>query len=388
MRYPDRLYGEWKLPRIVERIIHTKEMARSRNIAQSNIPNILSPYGPIPSRFQHGMGVCFLANQAIRANAHMLSEREQALLLVSALLHDTGNPPFSHLSEPFLWDVHKKNGESFLENILDGSETEKILKEYDISVKQVLAMIMGQDKPFSDILHGSMDIDNLDNIPRFLNALNIDRVSHFEHIASAFRLLDNVWCLPASMMQGAYLWQKKRLHTYQQVYSTLYANIMTMLSRAVELAFVNGCIRDRDDFYFLNDTQALEYLKKHGGEDTNFLLDCLFRWEWYFEILAYEWANSSAPVTHRMFSWRYRYYLASAISVSTGIPEEKICIFLEKGKEARDVAIPFVAGGGSFVNYKNLDTVPLTRLRVYVHEDFATPAVRTKIKEVIDEALL
>ena len=101
MRYYDPLYDiEWTLPPFIEKIVHTKEMARLRNIVQGIMPNNLNVLGPLPSRFQHGMGVCFLAQEVVRNNRDKLGGFDM-LLPISALLHDAGNPPFSHLSEPF-----------------------------------------------------------------------------------------------------------------------------------------------------------------------------------------------------------------------------------------------------------------------------------------------
>src|SRR3989338_4475480 len=109
MRYYDAFYGEWELPEIVERIIHTKEMARLRNIVQGTLPNNLNVLGPFPSRFQHSMGVCYLAQEVLKQNSNVLKDFGM-LLLVSALLHDGGNPPFSHLSEPFLKEATGYDG--------------------------------------------------------------------------------------------------------------------------------------------------------------------------------------------------------------------------------------------------------------------------------------
>ena len=122
MRYYDALYNvEWELPKIVEKIIHTKEMARLRNITQGIMPNNLNVRGPLPSRFQHSMGVCILAKEVLNQNPKLFENGSSNLLTVSALLHDAGNPPFSHLSEPFLKEVTGHDGESFLIEILDGS---------------------------------------------------------------------------------------------------------------------------------------------------------------------------------------------------------------------------------------------------------------------------
>ena len=65
MLYRDPLYGEWELPRFLEKISQTKEMVRLRGITQSVLPNKMTPYGTIPSRFHHGLGVAYLATKVL-----------------------------------------------------------------------------------------------------------------------------------------------------------------------------------------------------------------------------------------------------------------------------------------------------------------------------------
>lgn len=101
MIYRDALYGIWEPPAIIEELAHTMESERIRKISQASAPAYLLPYN-IPSRFQHGMGACFLASKVLEANL-VLKKYYWPLLLVAALLHDAGNPPFSHLAERFLY---------------------------------------------------------------------------------------------------------------------------------------------------------------------------------------------------------------------------------------------------------------------------------------------
>lgn len=60
MLWRDPLYGDWELPDFIEDLVHTSEMARLRGITQDVLPNRLLPYC-MHSRFEHGLGVCFLA---------------------------------------------------------------------------------------------------------------------------------------------------------------------------------------------------------------------------------------------------------------------------------------------------------------------------------------
>src|SRR3989338_9730345 len=194
MIYKDVLYGEWELPEFLKKISQTKEMARLRGITQSSIPNTMNPCGAIPSRFHHGLGVAYLATKVSEKNPQISDYA--VLLRASALLHDAGNPPFSHLSEPFLMEMTGMNGESFLAEVLAGGETEKILEEYGLNLEQFVKFVTGEDKPLSDVLNGTMDIDNLDNVARYAyftgqKGAKYDGVK----IASSFRFSGSEWML-------------------------------------------------------------------------------------------------------------------------------------------------------------------------------------------------
>lgn len=54
-----------------------------------------------------------------------------------------------------------------MENILFGSEAEKVLQKYGMRVEEILGLVTGKTKPVAEVLTGSLDIDNLDNVGRF-----------------------------------------------------------------------------------------------------------------------------------------------------------------------------------------------------------------------------
>lgn len=367
MIYRDLLYGNWELPHSIEKLVHTKEMARLRNISMSVMPNNLIVSGPIPSRFQHGMGVCFLATLVSDRNPN-LSEYEM-LLPVSALLHDAGNPPFSHLSEPFLKEVTGYDGESFLAQILDGSETEKILKEYGIKTEHVVSMVTGNMKPISEVLHGSIDIDNLDNVGRFARAANIS-IPDFQarYISAMFRFSNDEWFFLDATPRGDFheettkKWQGARAIVYNSIYSAPHLNLAMMLQRAVELAYSAGELEK--EFFFLDDNAAILYLKM-CNKGTTRLVNCALRWEWYDEVLNLDYTDPPEKLKTLSDDWSGRTHIADMLAGKLKIPKEDVCAMVSKGRDFRKITIPFVTSGG----YRRFDTVtdtPIYRIRVYM----------------------
>lgn len=380
VKYYDNLYDiEWELPEIIEKIVHTKEMIRLRNIVQGVIPNDLNPMGPLPSRFQHGMGVCYLAQEVLKQNPNV-SKDSGMLLPVCALLHDAGNPPFSHLSEPFLKEVTGHDGESFLAQILDGSETEKTLKEYGIHAGTVVKMVTGKWKPFSDVLNGSMDIDNLDNVARYAKATNLFTSDHLDsaEMACSFRF-DKEWYLldvASNSFSGMHAWKNLRWRVYNQIYSAPHLNMAMMLQRAVQFAYDEGELKS--DFFLLDDYSAMLYLKL-CNERTATLIRRLLRWECYDEVVSLEYENSWEKIRDLSRGWIGRKTVADVLSKKLNIPKEDICVVISKGRDRRKVTLPLVSAGKMRFD-EQLDT-QVYRVKVYMRPELQIS--RELVKDLI-----
>ncbi len=381
MKYRDRLYGEWHPPKPIVRLIQTREMVRLREITQSVIPNCLIHNGPIPSRFQHSMGVCYLAEKVLE---NYLSEYGH-FLSVAALLHDAGNPPFSHLSEPFLKEVTGKDGESFLEDVLDGSETEKILKDLGVDIERVVNWVTGKAAPLSNILNGSLDIDNLDNIGRFNHVAGLGGPSFSAiDIASGFRLTtDHRWVLPITFKEKVDKWLETRHRVYTSIYSAPHLNVVSMISRAMEIAFCENEIKR--EFFFYNDSEAIEYLLRCNKRSA-YLVEKALRWDWYQE--AYRFSSITIGPEDKLAELvRHRKSgreMAGLISRSLDIPEEKVSVLIFKGRENRNVTIPFINAAGWEVHSK-LEDMPPHRVIVYLPEELMHK--QQAVKELVESEI-
>lgn len=362
MRYIDPLYGAWELPEFIEKISHTREMVRLRNIAQSVMPNCITPHGAIPSRFHHGLGVAYLATAVLKKNP-ILSDF-QILLPLAGLLHDAGNPPFSHLGEYFLKELTGKDGESFLEDILDGSETEQVIKELGLKIPQILSLVTGKAKPFSEILNGSIDIDNLDNVGRFHLAAGLGR-RPFDavHISSSFRFDGKEWILIDECFDEVQKWKHARAAVYGVVYGDPHLNVSAMMFRAMELAFSENNLSR--DFFFLDDLQALEFLLNRCNVMTARLVQRALRWEWYEEVVCFEFTNPTDKRASLASHWSSRKKLADSICQRFGIPYEDVCVYAGKGKDVKEVTTPFTNERGE-KRYDNGLLAPyIYRIKVY-----------------------
>lgn len=139
----DPIYGyiepsndEWK-------ILDSPLLQRLRRIRQLAMAQLVYP-GALHTRFEHSLGVFFLASKM--AGKLKIGEDKKKIVKLAALLHDVGHGPFSHVSESVL--------ELFAEDSGESSEvTEKIHEK-------ITELLLRQDKELKRLI-GAEKIDEV-----------------------------------------------------------------------------------------------------------------------------------------------------------------------------------------------------------------------------------
>ncbi|MBI2023505.1 hypothetical protein HYT01_03015 [Candidatus Giovannonibacteria bacterium] len=364
MIYKDPLYGPWVLPTYLKELLHTKETLRTRGIAQASSPAHLLTF-VARNRVQHGLGVARLMAEVVKHNRCDLDEE---LMVSSAFLHDFGNTPFSHLCEDFLQEMIGKNGETFLENILDCSETEKVLAGFGVASRDVVKIVAGQAKPMSDVLNGDIDVDNLDNILGFNKFAAVEAPAYDAlGIAGSFRFMDGHWLLLGDCYADVQKWQIARRAAYMDVvYSSPHYNGISMLYRAVELALYEGEISP--EFFRFSDIEAISYLMTCNPRTIE-LVDKMSRWKWYPEVASWEIKEPSRFVAKIAACTHRRRKLLDEICGTLGIAPEKICLAMQRGVETKRIKTPFLVECGRKLQGTKFERPPL-RVRVFVSPEW------------------
>ncbi|XP_076061781.1 SAM and HD domain containing deoxynucleoside triphosphate triphosphohydrolase falten isoform X4 [Oratosquilla oratoria] len=111
--FHDAVHGSFHLHPLLVTIIDTPEFQRLRLVKQLGATSFVYPSAG-SHRFEHSLGVCYLAGQLVRA----LQERQKELDItdtdvlcveLAGLCHDIGHGPFSHLWEKFLGAARVNN---------------------------------------------------------------------------------------------------------------------------------------------------------------------------------------------------------------------------------------------------------------------------------------
>jgi HD superfamily phosphohydrolase len=112
------------------RLLNAAEFQRLRRVMQLGMAHLAYP-GATHSRYSHSLGVMETARKIL---CHIerevsVSEEERTVCLVSALLHDLGHGPFSHVFERVSGIAHERLTQRLIQD--SESEVHRILIKHD-----------------------------------------------------------------------------------------------------------------------------------------------------------------------------------------------------------------------------------------------------------------
>lgn len=153
--------------RLVMSLIDTPEFQRLRRIHQLGV-SFFTFQGAENSRFTHSVGVMRVTSQLV----DLLSEKTPAitklkpLILATALLHDVGHGPYSHVTEKIL----NYNHEEWSCNIISGPTVlNQVLRDFHKDLpKQITGVLEKTYKPHyvSHLISSQLDCDRFDYLLR------------------------------------------------------------------------------------------------------------------------------------------------------------------------------------------------------------------------------
>jgi hypothetical protein len=153
--------------RLIMDLIDTEEFQRLRRIHQLGV-SYFTFQGAEGSRFTHSVGVMHVASQLV----NMVSERtdgieeQRPLILASALLHDIGHGPYSHVTEQILHYDH----EDWSCKIISGDTcVHEVLDKFDDGLADKIVKVLKKTyypKYVSHIVSSQLDVDRFDYLLR------------------------------------------------------------------------------------------------------------------------------------------------------------------------------------------------------------------------------
>ncbi len=225
----DPLYGFIDLSKIEIRLIDTPAFRRLLNIKQLSHAFLVYPTA-IHTRFEHSLGVTYLANKVAQ---HLdFKDEEREIIRLAGLLHDIGHGPFSHLFESVLKKInsekidHEKISMMLIKEDPDisailGDKKEKIIQLLDH--KPIENWDIKTSTLATDIISGPLDVDKMDYLRRdsyhigvAYGQFDLPRLTHT--ITSTNNPKENKICIDSKGMDSVESYRLGRYLMHAQVY--------------------------------------------------------------------------------------------------------------------------------------------------------------------------
>ncbi|RAL53264.1 hypothetical protein DM860_006936 [Cuscuta australis] len=257
----DNVHGNIYLDPLSLKFVDSEQFQRLRDLKQLGLTFLVYP-GAVHSRFEHSIGVYWLASDTIqRLKANQGSELgidhfDVQTVKLAGLLHDVGHGPFSHMFErEFLPRVlngikwsHEDMSLKMIDYIVDkhyidiDSEKHKKVKEMIIASESNQTNSLKEKQFLYDIVangRNGIDVDKFDYIIRDSRACGLGCNFQFERILDAMHVIDNEICYRAK----EYLTIHKLFYTRADLHRTVY---MHSKVKAMELMVVDALVKAND----------------------------------------------------------------------------------------------------------------------------------------------
>jgi HD superfamily phosphohydrolase len=150
------------------RLLNAAEFQRLRRIQQLGMAHLAYP-GATHARYSHSLGVMETARKILShiGQSTSINEEDQTVCLVSALLHDLGHGPFSHVFERVSGIAHERLTQRLIQD--PQSEVHRLLWQHDrVLPEKVVAFLRASPRRtfLHDVIASQLDADRFDYLLR------------------------------------------------------------------------------------------------------------------------------------------------------------------------------------------------------------------------------
>ncbi|XP_008834768.2 deoxynucleoside triphosphate triphosphohydrolase SAMHD1 [Nannospalax galili] len=154
--FNDPIHGHIEFHPLLIQIIDTPQFQRLRYIKQLGGGYYVFP-GASHNRFEHSLGVGYLAGSLVRALAEkqpelQISERDMLCVQIAGLCHDLGHGPFSHmfdgrfmpLARPDIEWRHEQGSVEMFEHLVNSNKLKPVMEHYGLIPEEDICFIKEQ----------------------------------------------------------------------------------------------------------------------------------------------------------------------------------------------------------------------------------------------------
>lgn len=252
----DSVYGDISFNEFEISIMDQPQFQRLRRIKQLGLINLIFP-GANHTRFEHSIGTMYLASRL--ANELELEQDDVELVKTSALLHDLGHGPFSHVSEGVLSFPH----EELTKYVIKNTSIRDVLEErHDIN--KIIEIINGEG-PLGPIVSGELDVDRMDYLLRDSHYTGVAYgVIDYERLISNLKL-DKTLNLDIKGVQAAEGALVSRYFMYPSVYQHHTTRIVNSMFRRILKRLIDEKTIEEKEIYRYDDTDIIALCRNSDG---------------------------------------------------------------------------------------------------------------------------
>ena len=262
----DSVYGDISLSKFEEQIMDMPQFQRLRRIKQLGLISLIYP-GANHTRFEHSIGTMNLGSKL--ATELELSNDEIELIRVSALLHDIGHGPFSHVSEGVLSVPH----EELTKYVITKTSMRDLLEE-KFNVNDIVDIVNGKGY-LGPIVSGELDVDRMDYLLRDSHNTGVAYgVIDYERIISNLKLEDGL-ILNIKGVQAAEGALVSRYFMYPSVYQHHTTRIVNSMFRRSLRKIIDDDIIHEKDIYKYDDNDIVSIFRNCDNKYANDIMNRL-----------------------------------------------------------------------------------------------------------------
>ncbi len=331
----DPVHGYVYITEQEKAIIDSYPMQRLRRLRQLAGSEYVYP-GANHTRFEHCLGVMFLAGQVlVNPNiSRVASDEEVDMCRLSALLHDCGHGPFSHVFEHLLIKDLEKTHEDITEWIIEKGEVSYKLSKMGYNPKDVAQLAVGKlrkrNRAFLDqIISSAVDVDKQDFIVRDTyhtgaeyGFIDVYRLIH------ALDLLGENLAVELGALSALEAFVIARIESFKSIYFHRVGRAaQIMLATAMDKANLElglTAFKTPEEYMALDDYTVWAALKKCKASNeiiTNLenrrMLKCAYERTFY---------EKDAMISNLFGQESYRSQIRSEIAKEAGVDLEKVVI--------------------------------------------------------------
>lgn len=252
----DSVYGDIRLNEIEVEVMDNPQFQRLRRIKQLGLISLIYP-GANHTRFEHSIGTMHIASKL--ADKLDLNQEDKELVRISALLHDIGHGPFSHVSEGVLSFPHEELTKYVIKNTAIRDIVEK---KFDID--KIIEIINGEGK-FGPIVSGELDADRMDYLLRDSHYTGVAYgIIDYERIISNINLNKHL-SLDIKGVQAAEGALVSRYFMYPSVYQHHTTRIVNSMFRRGLKKLIDSGVINENDMYKYDDADIIGIFRNSEG---------------------------------------------------------------------------------------------------------------------------